>query len=170
MGATGMGVALGGKLLAGVLSDKSQAEADAKTLGLYANQAVRNARIKLIQAEDARYRGREQMVEHGRSVSRLLGKQRVGAAGQGITFDGSVQEIADETVELSAEDLAKIRVNAGRAAMGFELESNELMQEAAEYKRQEKKRTKGTILTSLANRAPGALMDAYSYGLFKGGK
>lgn len=163
MGATGMGLAIAGKTALGILGDQAGADAQAKELGMYAKRADDNARVKLLQAEEAKYQGREAMVAHGRAVSSLLGKQRASTAAQGIVVDeGSARDIQDETSELASEDLARIRVNAARQAMGFELESSALKREAESYRRQAKRAKSGTLLSGIGRVASGGL-DLYSY-------
>ncbi len=167
MGATGMGIAIGGKILSGVLGENAAAKDARATLGKYAKQSEYNARMRLLQAEDARYRGREEMVALGRQTAQLKGRQRTGAAAQGILVDaGSMADIADDTQMLSSEDMARIRVNAAREAMGYEISANELKNEAAEYRRQAKK-VKGATLLTTAQRAVQAGAPGYIRGLFK---
>jgi hypothetical protein len=160
-----MGIAIGGNVLSGVLGENAAAKDARATLGKYAKQAEYNAKMRLIQAEDARYRGREEMVSLGRETAMLQGRQRTSAAAQGILVDaGSMAEIADETARLSSEDMARIRVNAAREAMGYEMSANELKKEAAEYRRQAKK-VKGATLLTTAQRAIQAGAPGYIKGL-----
>ena len=165
MGATGIGVAIGGKMLLGMLGDSEAGKAEKAELGFYANQAIRNSKMRMLQAADARWRGDETAVAHGRQVSRLEGAQRAGAAAQGILVDaGSTGEIADETARLAAEDLNRIRVSAAREAAGLEFEAGELMKTAQNYKAKAKSVGRKTLLTSLM-RLPQAYAEGKSYGL-----
>lgn len=83
-----------------------------------------NAKVADAQAEDALRRGEEYAGQFRKEVSGLIGKQRVGIAGQGIDVStGTAADIQRETKLMGEEDASKIISNSWREAMGLRIQA-----------------------------------------------
>jgi len=86
--------------------------------------SVVNTRFAEAQAEDALARGDEESLLLQREVSKLIGRQRVSAASQGISVDsGTAADMVAETQQLGAMDALRIKNNAWREAWGYKVEA-----------------------------------------------
>lgn len=80
-----------------------------------------NERISEIQAEEVKKRGAKEEARSRRAYKKLLGKQRVAMAAQGISLRGGTsQQLQQETKTMSELDALTIRLNTAREALGFE--------------------------------------------------
>lgn len=127
-----------------------------------------NASLAEYEAAEAIRQGDSAAKAFQRRYSKLRGRQRVSLAAQGIDIDfGSASEIQRETMELSAEDVEEIKMNAWRQAFG-------LKQEAIRHRRQGRFDRLGGEEAARQTLAGGILggtakgIDAYRYGKGKG--
>jgi hypothetical protein len=87
-------------------------------------QGEANARLSLMRADDALKRGDESASEYQKKASLIKGTQRANLAAQGIALDeGSALAIQEQTAEVAAKDVARIKNNAWREAWGYETEA-----------------------------------------------
>lgn len=120
--------AAGGGAMAGL--GLYQAYGQAMTLnamGEYQNSMAKiNAKNAEYKAQDAIERGDNQVTEYRKKINKLIGSQRVAAAGSGVEVGfGSNQKIVDETREIAARDVQTIRNNSFLEAMGYRAEASE---------------------------------------------
>jgi hypothetical protein len=99
---------------------KSQAAAAEAT----AQQQEFNAGVADAQARDAVAVGDDQVARLRTSVRGLIGTQRAGYAGQGVSVDtGSAADVQADAQALSEADVRTIRANAQRQAWGFRVDA-----------------------------------------------
>lgn len=85
-----------------------------------ATQFEINADWAEIMGEDALERGDEQAIEYQKQINAIKAKQRVGFASQGVQVDsGTAMEIQEQTAEIGAYDVTRIKNNAWREAFGY---------------------------------------------------
>jgi hypothetical protein len=110
----------------GLFQAYSQSES-LKAMGQYQNSMAKiNAKNAEYKAQDALDRGDNQINEYRKKISKLIGSQKVAAAGSGVEVGyGSVQKIVDETREIAARDVATIKNNSFLEAMGYRAEAQE---------------------------------------------
>lgn len=81
-----------------------------------------NARMGRMQADDALERGRYVESQYRKDVSKVVGAQRSGYAGQNVDVDsGTAAHIQDETKQIGELDALMIRNNAAKEAMGYRM-------------------------------------------------
>ena len=99
---------------------QQQAKA-ARARGEYeAGVAQNNQILAERQARDAKARGETSAQTHAMKVKQLIGQQRAALAGSGVAVDtGSALSITEDTAGIGALDIATIRHNADREALGF---------------------------------------------------
>lgn len=126
----------------------SQAEAGKKESEFNAAQAMRNARLANVQADDAIERGdKEAKVLKGK-VEQVVGSQRAGFAAQGLDVDsGSTAQVQADTKDMGARDMLTIKNNAWREAWGYKVEAQNHAGNAAMEKAAGENRYKNTLLT-----------------------
>jgi len=80
-----------------------------------------NAKVSRMQADQATEIGAKAEFQHRIGVRRMIGAQRAGFAGQGVSLDdGSALEIAQDTAKWGEVDSLTIRNNAALQAWGYE--------------------------------------------------
>lgn len=71
-------------------------------------------------AEDVEARGAQDIEQYQAQLSQLRGAQRVAGAAQGLSLgDGTMQQIAQQTEAIGAEDVRRLRENIRREAFGI---------------------------------------------------
>lgn len=118
----------GGAALAGLGLYQAYGQATSlKAMGDYQNTMAKiNAKNAEYKAQDALERGDNQVTEYRKKISKLIGSQKVAAAGSGVEVGyGSAQQIVDETREIAARDVATIKNNSFLEAMGYKTEAQE---------------------------------------------
>ena len=85
-----------------------------------------NARRAVLMGKDAILRGERESQKYAGQVKQTLGSQRAALAAQGIDISsGSAAEITQESRLFATENVAKIRNNAFREAMGYEIQAEQ---------------------------------------------
>lgn len=98
----------------------SQAERDEK-----------NAAYADLQATDSLARGRDDEGYLRQNVRQVIGAQRAGFAGQGVVVDhGSAADVGADTQREGDLDALRVRSNARREAMGFQVQAEDLRDQA----------------------------------------
>ena len=113
-----------------------------------------NAGVAKQQAEDALTRGREAEDQLRSGVRKLLGSQRAGFAGQGVSLtdkDSSVTDIEESTITMQNQDVDRIRFNAGREAWGYRMQAQNYRMGGSAQAQQGNAEAAGTILGGLGN-------------------
>lgn len=88
-------------------------------------QALMNAQMAELQAQDAVKRGNKEAAGHLKKTRGMVGSQRAAIAAQGIDVsEGSAMDIQTETMEMGIADAQTIRNNARREAFGFRTQSS----------------------------------------------
>jgi len=109
---------------------KTGAETAAGVMGAdaTASAAGTNAALAELQAKDAIDRGKADAARYGKQFQKLAGSlySRSVASGVDPTF-GSAANFMDETYEGGALDLATLRANAQKEALGFKAQANNLL-------------------------------------------
>ena len=83
-----------------------------------------NADFAELAGEDAIDRGDEQAIEYQKQINAIKAKQRSSFAGQGVQVDsGTAMEIQEQTAEIGAHDVIRIKNNAWREAFGYRQEA-----------------------------------------------
>lgn len=130
MAAPLLAIAGGLKLIGGLFQAKGyfdQAQAERQKAAYNKVLFDFNRALADISAEDAIFRGKDQMAAYGKQGSQLIGAQRAALAAQGVDIDsGSAFEIQQDSRRKIREDLATIRMNAWREAMGYKAQALQL--------------------------------------------
>lgn len=136
----------------GLLGAGTSAAGSAKSASKEKRIAGFNTKVAEAQAEDALTRGREAEDQLRSGVRKLVGSQRASFAAQGVELDsGSPLAVLEDTAAREAEDIARIRLNAGREAWGFKQQAtNYSMGGSAQYNMRMSEGY-GTILGGLGN-------------------
>lgn len=93
--------------------------------------AEQNAKAADVAALDAIERGEEEAEGAGREIAALRGRQTNAWASAGVELGyGTPVDVAQDLDVLSAEDMARIRTNAGREAMGYSIQASNYRGEA----------------------------------------
>lgn len=91
-----------------------------------------NANVALEQASDAMARGKETEARYKDGVNQVLGAQKAGYAGGNIDVtSGSAVDVANDARRLAELDIATIRTNTAREAMGYTVQAHDLSARAA---------------------------------------
>jgi hypothetical protein len=121
-------------------------------------QADTNARLAMLNAEDAIRRGDLQSGVARRKGSAVSGAQKVAAAAQGVDINsGSAAALQKETEQLSEIDIQTIKNNAWKEAWGFKVQSEQYSSQGRYAEMAARNAAHGTMLT-------GGLA-ALSYGI-----
>jgi hypothetical protein len=112
-----------GALIAGTVA-KAKAQHSA------GKEAKRVGEVNALQAEqqavDAAQRGSVEESAYRRDVRQMIGQQRTGYAGQNVDVStGTAAAVQHQTEQLLQSDLARIRRNAEREALGFKKDAEE---------------------------------------------
>jgi len=111
---------------------REEAKASNKAAEYNAQISERNAEIAELQAVDAEKRGVIAESQHRLRMARLVGSQRVSAAGSGVVVDeGSPLEILQDADRFGELDALTIRANAAREAWGFRTQVGDFTSRAA---------------------------------------
>lgn len=111
-----------------------------------------NARFADIQAKDAIMRGDKEAVALKTQAKKLIGKQRVSLAAQGVDIEsGSALELQEDTAELAEADAMTIKNNAWKEAWGYRTQAFDLRNQGVFAKLSAKTRATNTLLTSGIN-------------------
>ncbi len=79
-----------------------------------------------MQGADAIERGNRAAGRYGNNVKKLIGSQKVAAAGQGVDISsGSAADIVSETEKMGAEDVQNIKTNAFRESLGYGMQKSD---------------------------------------------
>jgi len=90
-----------------------------------ASQFEINADFSELAAADAITRGDDDVIEYQKQVNALKAQQRVGFAAQGVRVDrGSAAEIQEQTAEIGAFDVVRIKNNAWLEAFGHKQDAS----------------------------------------------
>lgn len=138
-------IALGSTVLGGIMGafgEKSKGEAEARALRLQgqakgeqyeaegkayaykAGIAEMNRRLKLQDADYARWAGDYEAETAGMRTGQAVGLAKAKQAGSGLEVDfGSPSTVRDSILEIGQFDQSMIRHNAARRAYGFEIEA-----------------------------------------------
>lgn len=144
-----MGAAGGAGLASlGLFQAYSQSES-LKAMGSYQNAMAKiNAKNAEYKAQDALERGDNQVTQYRQKISKLIGSQKVAAAGSGVEVGyGSVQKIVDETREIAARDVQTIKNNSFLEAMGYRAEASEASRRGRMNQRAANNEATNTLLT-----------------------
>lgn len=117
-------------------------------------QAIVNARLAELQAEDAIRRGDIAVDDFRKSASQVIGTQRAALAAEGRDLgSGTASEIIRQSEEVSREDAERIRTNAFREAFGFRAQAIDLRSQARFTRISSKFAQRQTFLTGLTQAA-----------------
>jgi hypothetical protein len=118
-----MGVSALTQMFSAASSGYSSASA-IKAQGNYKSAAANaNAKLSNLQAEDAIARGDKAVMDHGKAVRALIGKQRANFAGQGIDVgSGSAAAFQNESDFLGSLDALTLKNNAARESLGYRIQ------------------------------------------------
>lgn len=133
--------------------------------GAKANRVVAkaNARLADYQAQDALSRGAREQARYRTQGDRLIGRQKASLAAGNVQLQGSALDILDDTAKLIDEDVATIRENSEREALGFRTQ-------ASGYRAQARGSSPGmAAATSLLTSGTRVASDWYGYALRYGG-
>lgn len=134
----------------GALGAGTSAVGSAKSAAKEKRIANFDSKVAQAQAQDALDRGREAEDTLRMGVKKLLGAQRAGFAGQGVTLDsGSALDVQQDTGAMEARDLDRIKLNAAREAWGFEQEATNYAMGGQAKFNQDMGQAYGTILGGL---------------------
>ena len=140
------GVAIGG---AGLLSSYLEGKAGEAQADFQANQMEFNAELAKLKAEDARLRGEKLAEQIQRNMRQVIGRQRVGAAAQGIGIDiDDVGVLQAQTEMFAAVDEFRARENASRQARGFEMDAVQYHGQAGFTRAAARTKAAGSMLTA----------------------
>lgn len=160
MGAAGYGAAagltVGGTIFTALAQDAA---------GVY-NQAMAEYDAKQLDdmAVDAINRGELEAQRIGQDGRRVLGAQRAGFAGQGIDLGvGSTVDVQRDTLRGTAEDIATVRSNAAREALGFRTTAASTRSQGSMGSRAARNQAAGTLLTGGAQAISLASQGVESY-------
>jgi hypothetical protein len=124
-----------------------------------------NAKNAEYKAQDALERGDNQVTEYRKKINKLIGSQRVAAAGSGVEVGyGSNQQIVDETREIAARDVATIKNNSFLEAMGYRAEASEALRRGRMNQMASRNEAVNTLITG-GLKAAETLNDNYGSSL-----
>jgi hypothetical protein len=96
-----------------------------------AERAEKNAAYAELQARDATARGREEEGYLRQNVRQVIGQQRAGFAGQGVVVDqDTAGAVVADTAREGELDALRVRSNAAREALGFQVQAEDLRDQA----------------------------------------
>lgn len=136
--------------LAALQFSGAQSEADAirRESEFRKMQLEFNAKLAGIRAEDAIFRGQEQVADYTKQSEYLKGAQLASLAAQGIEVDsGTAAQIQYETDKQIQTDVKRIKNNAWREAWGYKIEAVNLRTESRLESLSAKNRSDAAILS-----------------------
>ena len=147
--------ALGAQAITQASSAYGRSQAIERQGDFQENQANINARYAEFESEEAMLQGDAVAKKLQRRYAKMRGSQRARLAAQGIAIDtGSAGQIQKETMELAAEDLEDLKLNAWRKSFGFKQEAART-RAAGRYARQDARARSRDTLIAGATRATG---------------
>jgi hypothetical protein len=106
-----------------------------------------NAKIARMQADDALFRGEEDVMRAQRKGAQVRGAQRVALAAQGVDVNQDTAALVQkDTARAVAEDVATIRNNARREAWGYRVQATNLKSQARMSRYEGRSGAAGTLL------------------------
>jgi hypothetical protein len=148
MGDGGGLLTIGTALLQGKMGyDQAKAQ---RQEGKYLQQTYdANARIAMMQADDAIDRGNKKAQDLKTQTKKLVGSQRVAMAAQGLDLEADdALAIQQETASMGAVDAQTIKNNAWQEAWGFRVASQDYTNKGTFANITAKQKAKSTILTT----------------------
>lgn len=142
--ATGLAVE-GAKTVANINAANDQAEFEQA-------QNEFNAKISDLQSQDALERGDQEAISLMREATAIKGSQRASAAAQGVVVDqGSNLDLQNETQQMAAEDVNRIKMNAIRESFGYKTQALGFRQAGEQAQKVAANQVESSILSAGAN-------------------
>ena len=160
----GGGIAQIGLAGLGFLESYNQAEALKRQADFEAQQQRFNAELLKIQEKEIKRQADRETVNREARVRQAVGSQKVALAAQGVEVDsdlGAVLEAEERRVGL--EDVAAIRNNAWRDAMGLEIKRMDTLFQARSTELRGRDARRSTLVTGGLRAASGGISGFRNY-------